>query len=99
MSLIMPMMFGKLIKSDQCQESIKINGEQMSNLIIKMFEQIQEPFSKYVPRDRLNFFSYSYFEDKCIDILKLKYFSILHTRLPQELCNIIIKYKFTPLDI
>lgn len=50
----------------------------------KMFKQIQEPFEKYCPKDRINFLSYSYVLHKFCELLELddfiKCFRLLKSR-------------------
>jgi hypothetical protein len=64
-----------------------------------MFRQIQVPFNKYIPKDRVNFLSYSYVLHKIFQLLELdeflKYFPLLKSReklilqdeLWQKICN------------
>ena len=52
--------------------------------IKNMFKKIQKPFSKYCPKDRTNFLSYSYVLHKFFQLLKmndfLSYFPLLKSR-------------------
>jgi hypothetical protein len=64
-----------------------------------MFKQIQVPFNKYIPKNRVNFLSYSYVLHKIFQLLELdnflKYFPLLKSReklmlqdeLWQKICN------------
>lgn len=49
-----------------------------------MFREIQEPFTRFCPKDRTNFLSYSYVLHKFFQILKMpefvKYFPLLKSR-------------------
>lgn len=52
--------------------------------IKQMFRDIQEPFTRYCPKDRTNFLSYAYVLHKFFQILKLpdfvQYFPLLKSR-------------------
>lgn len=49
-----------------------ILSREVEDKIKQMFKQIQEPFAKYCPSDRLNFLNYSYILNKIFKILKME---------------------------
>lgn len=58
--------------------------EQIEDKVKFMFNELQEPFEKFKPQDRKNFFSYPFTFHKCMQILGineyLKYFPLLKSR-------------------
>jgi hypothetical protein len=61
-----------------------IINKETEDKIRLMFRQIQIPFNKYIPKDRVNFLSYSYVLHKIFQLLELddflKYFPLLKSR-------------------
>ena len=59
-------------------------SREMEDKLRKMFKQIQEPFEKHCPKDRINFLSYSYVLHKFCELLQLDeyipYFPLLKSR-------------------
>lgn len=72
------------IKSQITKKSAPTISKETEDKLKKMFEQIQEPFAKYRPPDRINFLSYSYVLHKFCQLLELddfiKYFPLLKSR-------------------
>jgi hypothetical protein len=60
-------------------------SKEIENNFKSMFDQIQEPFEKYCPKDRINFLSYSYVLHKFCQLLELdefiKCFPLLKSRV------------------
>ena len=60
-------------------------SKDIENKFKSMFDQIQEPFEKYCPKDRINFLSYSYVLHKFCQLLELdefiKCFPLLKSRV------------------
>ena len=50
--------------------------QKQEELFKKMFKEIQEPFQKYCPKDRVNFLSYSYVLHKFCELLELDHLLI-----------------------
>ena len=59
-------------------------NRQTEEKLITMFKEIQEPFSRHCPKDRINFLSYSYVLHKFCQLLELddfiKCFPLLKSR-------------------
>lgn len=97
------------ITSKVCNITPPRFSREVEEKLIKMFEEIQEPFTLYCPKERKNFLSYAYTIRKMLEILKLddyaKLFPFLKSktklqeqdRIWKQICKH-LKWDFKPSD-